>query len=452
MASLDPLGFRACLPRPGNGRRYLIAYSGGLDSTVLLHLLAMAERTSPLQAVHVHHGLQHAADEWAAHCERMCGQLAIPFTQLHVSPARGPRRSLEAEARHARYAALQGAMQPGDVLLTAHHLDDQAETLLLQLLRGAGPRGLSAMPVACEFPPGVHARPLLGYSRNELLAYAEDHALVWIEDTSNADRSHARNYLRHEIMPRLRQRWPGVSSLLGRSAALSAEASELLNAQAEEDLECCAGAEVGSLKIPELQQLTPARRRNLLRVWIGLLGLPLPEAQHLQRVDTELLGAAEDATPLLAWPGAELRRYRDRLFALRPLPEVDANWCSGWGLGDALELPAASGHLEAELTTIGPRLRAPRAEEVVSLRLAHDGERLQLAGHAQHGVLKNLCQQAGIPPWLRRRLPVVLYGGSIAAVADRWICEGFSAKAGESGWRLHWRDPPPGYPDRTFGC
>jgi tRNA(Ile)-lysidine synthase len=397
-------------------------------------------------AVHVHHGLQAAADDWPAHCERTCRSLDVPLRVLHVTPACGPRRSLEAEARRARYAALQSHMQPGDVLLTAHHLDDQAETLLLQLLRGAGPRGLAAMAAIREFPPGLHARPLLVHTRDRIEAYAHAHALQWIEDPSNADSRHARNFLRRELMPLLERRWPQAAAMLGRSAALCAEASELLDTQAEDDLEWCAGSESGSLMIPALRQLTPARRRNLLRAWIGWLGLPLPEAQLLQRLDAELLDAAEDAMPLLAWPGAELRRYRDRLFVSQPLARGDGDWRADWHFDSRLELPSAGGWIETERTSARPALRAPRPGEPVSVRLARVGEHLRLAGHAHHSTLKTLCQQAGIPPWLRRRLPVLEYGDQIAAVADRWICAGFTASEGEQGWALRWHDPPPGYP------
>ncbi|MGH8454045.1 MAG: tRNA lysidine(34) synthetase TilS, partial [Nevskiales bacterium] len=178
---------RARLPGPGTGGRYLLAYSGGLDSTVLLHALVRAGLPAPLEAIHIHHGLQPAADRWPGHCQRVCQQLGIPLTVLEVTPVRGPRLSPEAEARRARYDALRSAMRSGDVLLTAHHLDDQAETLLLQLLRGAGPRGLAAMPTLSEFPPGWHARPLLACSRMALETYARQHGLEWVEDPSNTD-------------------------------------------------------------------------------------------------------------------------------------------------------------------------------------------------------------------------------------------------------------------------
>ncbi|HXG28185.1 MAG TPA: tRNA lysidine(34) synthetase TilS [Nevskiales bacterium] len=446
MAELDRRELLGRLPRPGSGGRYLLAFSGGLDSTVLLHLLMRTRLRAPLAAVHVHHGLQVSADDWVRHCRQICREWAVPLIVRRVAPRRGPRRSLEAEARALRYAALRGLMRPGDVLLTAHQIEDQAETLLLQLLRGAGPRGLAAMPAVSEFPPGLHVRPLLTYGRAELEAYARTHRLHWVEDPSNQDRAHARNFLRHDILPRLRTRWPQADRLLSRSAALCAEAAELLDAQAEDDLEWCAGEQAGSLSIPALLRLTPARRRNLLRAWLGWLELPLPEARHLQRLDREVLQAPACASPRLAWPGAELRRYRERLFAMRPLAEPPAGWQVRWRPGDsAVALPDGS-RLVARASRAPGALRPPRRGETVSLRLAHAGERLRLPGRAGHSALKTLCQAAGIPPWLRPRLPVLLYDGRIAAIADRWIAAEFAAAPGERGWRLHWRNPPPGYP------
>ncbi len=446
MAEFSFADLRTRLPSTGRGGRYVLAFSGGLDSTVLLHWLTRARLHAPLVAVHVHHGLQSGADGWAAHCRRVCRTLAVPLAVRRVKLRRGPRRSLEAEARTARYEALRARMRPGDVLLTAHQLDDQAETLLLQLRRGAGPRGLAAMPALSEFPPGLQARPLLDCTRAELEAYARRHRLDWVEDPSNRDRAHARNFLRHEILPLLRVRWPQADRLLSRSAALCAEAAGLLDAQAEEDLEWCAGEQAGSLMIPALLQLTPSRRRNLLRAWLGWLDLPLPEARHLQQLDREVLYAAADATPRLAWPGAELRRYRERLFAMRSLTEPVSDWQARWRPGRrTLALPDGS-RLEARASRTSGALRPPNRREAVSLRLARAGERLRLPGRAGHSALKTLCQAAGIPPWLRLRLPVLLYDDRVAAIADRWIAADFVAAAGEAGWRLYWRNPPPGYP------
>lgn len=447
MTAHDSLSLRPLLPAPPAGGRYLIAYSGGLDSTVLLHWLTQAELTAPLSAVHVHHGLQADADAWAQHCEKVCAGWGVPIELLHVKPCTDAGQSPEAAAREARYAALRSVMCSGDVFLTAHHQDDQAETFLLQALRGAGPRGLASMPVSREFAPGMHVRPLLNVSRTELESYARCHALSWIEDPSNRETRFSRNFLRHELMPRIRQHWPQAAALLRRSASLSAEAAVILDSVAVEDLTRCAGSEAAALRIPALLALKTERRRNLLRVWIAQLGLPLPEFQCLERIDRELLQAMPDATPLLAWPGAELRRYREQLFAGVPLPEAPDDWKATWVPDEVLMLPAGCGSLLAEAAG-GVALRKPVATEKVSVRFAGDGERISLPGRRHQHALKDLCQQAGIPPWVRRRLPLVLFDDRIAAVADQWVCAGFLAADTPfvSGYRLRWQDPPLGYP------
>lgn len=445
LAKAIPVDLTAELPKPGPNGRYVVAYSGGLDSTVLLHMMLEARGSYPLLAVHVHHGLQPTAEDWPAHCQQVCERWQVPLTLLRVTPAQGPGLSLEAEARRARYQSLRAALREGDVLLTAHHQDDQAETLLLQLLRGAGPRGLAAMPTVSQFAPGLHARPLLDCTRAELETYAKEQALSWVDDPTNSDTVHARNFLRHDLMPMLRQRWPEVAGTLGRSARLCAEAAEMLDWQAQQDIGDCAGELPGCIRVEALLRLQSARRRNLLRAWVGWLGLPLPEAQHLHRVDHELLDAADDAMPVLAWPGAELRRYRDSLYAMPTLPPVDPEWHTSWQLGERLQLPVGCGTLVAEAGSSAPVLRLPRDDEPVSVRLAREGERIRLPGRSHRHALKKLCQDAGVAPWLRRRLPIVFYADKPAAVADRWVCDGFVPQAGETGWQLRWHDAPSGY-------
>jgi tRNA(Ile)-lysidine synthase len=301
------------------------------------------------------------------------------------------------------------------------------------------------MPAVSGFPPGLHARPLLGWPRAALRAYAEAQRLDWIEDPSNRDARHLRNHLREAVMPRLRERWPQAPALLARSAALSAGAAALLDALALEDLARCAGEERGSLQIPALLALDELRRDNLLRVWIGALGLPLPEQQHIARLSKEVLAARADRSPLLRWPGAELRRYRERLYAMPPLPPPPPRWEAALKTDAAIPLPAGCGSLEGRLAKEAA-LRAPRRGESVKVRLAAEGERIQLPDRAHRHALKDLCQQAGIPPWVRRRLPVVLFDDRVAAVADRWIAAEFARGAGSAGLRLRWRDPPAGYP------
>ncbi|MDS4021244.1 MAG: tRNA lysidine(34) synthetase TilS, partial [Candidatus Competibacter sp.] len=324
----------------------VIGYSGGLDSHVLLHLLAThrdrwPERT--LEAIHVDHGLQAASVTWGEHCARVCRELNVPFRVLKVDARPEAGESPEAAARRARYAALAAELDFGAALLTAHHRDDQAETLLLQLLRGAGPRGLAAMPAASHLGQGWLLRPFLDIDRAELLAYAREHGLRWIEDASNQDTGFDRNYLRHRILPLLRERWPAANRTLARSAWLCAETADWLDVEAATDLARAATERPDALSVPALRALNEVRQRNLLRYWLRQLELPAPDARQLRHLLHDVLAAAGDRNPCIRWPGAEVRRYRDRLYAMPPPKPHDPRqtiiWRStaeGWPL---LDLP-----------------------------------------------------------------------------------------------------------------
>ncbi|MCU7883559.1 MAG: tRNA lysidine(34) synthetase TilS, partial [Candidatus Thiodiazotropha sp. (ex Lucinoma annulata)] len=257
-----------------------LAFSGGLDSCVLLHLLAELRLQLPyeLRAIHVHHGLQAEAGEWQRHCENICESHDIPLdnVQLTLTPIAG--ESIEAVAREARYQAFAECMGEGDLLLTAQHQDDQAETLLLQLLRGSGPAGLAAMPLLARFEPGWLARPLLQVSRLTLEAYAQQHALTWHDDPSNQNLRFDRNFIRHQVMPLLRSRWPAASMTLSRAARFSGELLTLVKEEAEEDLVKARYGDSDTLSITALKQLHSVRLRNLLRHWIAASGATMPNS------------------------------------------------------------------------------------------------------------------------------------------------------------------------------
>ncbi len=437
---MTPDAVRAALPRLAAGGRYVLALSGGLDSTVLLHLLHSAGL--PLAAVHVQHGLHPDADDWAEHCRQLCARLRVPFEERRVMVARQSELGLEAAARAARYAALRAALRPGDVLLTAHHQDDQAETVLLQLLRGAGPRGVAAMPVLAGFGEARLCRPLLGCTRAQLRQYADQHALRWVEDPSNANAAIKRSYLRQRLLPELENQWPGSMGALARSARLQAEAAELLGELARADAALCAGVGAGTLSVARLRSLSPVRQRNLLRHWIEAQALPLPAAVHLEQALRNVLAARADATPCLHWPGGELRRYRDALFAMPPLPPAP-KMSLRWDLQSPLSLPAGCGRLNARRAK-GKGLRLPHDIQL-EIRFARGGERLRPAGSRHHRTLKQLSQTAGVPPWVRERMPLLYHAGELIAVADRWLAEAVSTRRSQTGWRLEWSGAPPGW-------
>ena len=416
-----------------------VAFSGGVDSHALLHALASrrGELAMPLGAVHVDHGLHGHSPAWAQHCRRVCAGLDLEFVLLSGDARPAPGESPEAAARDLRYHLLADWLPAGALLLSAHHQDDQAETLLLQLLRGAGPKGLSAMPGAAPLGRGTLWRPLLDCGRADLLAYAREQGLDWLEDPSNADTRLDRNFLRHQLLPELKTRWPAAAAVLARSAELCAEAAELQEQVARQDLAAAAGDRSGTLSVTALGRLPEARQRNLLRHWLRAAGFSLPSRAVLGRVLAEVLGARPDAEPCVHWPGCEVRRYRDALFALAPLAPPPGGQPLDWSPEETLEL--AGGTLRADPVP-GQGLRlAPGTR--LQVRFRQGGEQLRLPGREHRHTLKQLLQEAGVPPWERERLPLLYLGEELVAVAGLWVAAGHLAGEGEAGWKILWRLP-----------
>lgn len=408
-----------------------VAYSGGMDSTVLLHALALlrSQLPAPLSAVHIDHGLQAEAAGWGRHCEAECARLEVPLTRLAVDarPRRG--ESPEAAAREARYAAMAGLLQANELLLTAHHSDDQGETLLLQLLRGSGPRGLAAMPRRLPLGRGGLLRPLLDFSRAELADWANAQGLRWVEDPSNQQLAADRNFLRHRVLPLLQSRWPAVENSLSRAAVHQQDAVELLDVLAATDLQDAAEGE-GCLRVATLRRLSAARCRNLLRFWLRSHGLRPPPARVLQRVLDELLPAAADRNPLVHWPGGEMRRYRGRVYALRPEAAPPLPVERHWDLQQPLAF--AGGRLTATMT-LGQGLRAAACRDGVSVGGRVGGERCRPLGAVHRRSLKSLLQQAGVPPWQRQRVALIAIDGQLVQAVGLCVDRDWAAGDGEEG-------------------
>lgn len=431
------------LPPPA---RYWLAYSGGCDSHVLLHAAAQLTKIGlipVLHAVHVDHGLQAASAVWARHCAATCAELNIPLTLLRVDAHAGDGESPEAAARDARYRAIAELMTPEDCLLTAHHQDDQAETLLLQLLRGAGPHGLAAMPELAAFAGARHARPLLGFTREQLNDYARRQGLHWIDDPSNLDRGFDRNYLRVTVMPLLRERWPAAARTLARGAAHQAEAARVMDALAAQDVRQCRDegqtpAGDRPLRISSLLALDTARQRNALRYWLKSSGYSLPDAARLAQLQKTLLHAAPDRQPEVHWDGVKVRRFRGRLYASPPHDAVDAGVALSWDAVHPLRLPDGTVLRAVAARGVGVKAALCRAQGVV-VRYRRGGEECRPAPHAATRPLKKLLQEATVPPWDRERLPLIYVGGRLAAVASYWICAPCHAGADEEGIRFEWQ-------------
>jgi len=410
--------------------------SGGVDSVWLLYRCWRLREARPglrLRAVHVHHGLLPQADAWLRHCESLCARLDVPLEVIRLGLVPRPGESIEAAAREARYAALERLLEPGEALLTAHHQDDQLETVLLQLLRGAGVAGLAAMPGSRPFGRGHHLRPLLAMTRAAIVAEARQAGLEWVEDPSNAAGRFDRGYLRREVVPALRQRWPAAAAVVTRSASHLAEAQGLLDQLAA--LDAAGSGDGGCLQVAPLLALPRDRQANVLRWWLRGRGVGMPSTARLAAIQDQLLPARGDAGPVVTWATGEVRRYRGRLYAMRPLQAVAGD---GWELrpGEVLDVPGV-GTLRLE-PVVGSGISAVRCPGPFTVRLRQGGERLRLAGRSGKKPVRTLLQEAGIAPWLRERLPFLWHGDQLVAVADLWLAAELTAAAGEAGWSVHW--------------
>lgn len=420
---------------------FQIAYSGGVDSHVLLHVCQQLRLIKPnlkLQAVHIHHGLSSQADSWAQHCQKVCISLAIPCQIIYVDAKAKLGESPEAAARQARYQALANVLLANDYLLTAHHQDDQAETLLLQLLRGAGVTGLAAMPMATSFHTGQLIRPLLDFSRTELLTYAEQHSLSWIEDESNQQLHFDRNYLRQQIIPVLKQRWPQSVRTIARSATHCAAAAELNTTLAELDLAVCLH-HTASLNIDKLMQLTIMRRQNVIRYWLQTLSLDIPNTVHLQQLEATVLLAAKATMPKLQFAKTVLRRYRNMLYAdtTQELPAVPNMF---WDLMHPLVLPNKLGSL-AVTWQQGQGLRQLTEAELgqIHIRGRRKGELFHPVGRSGKHPLKKLLQEWGVPPWQRQAIPLICCADQILAIPNYAISAAYQAAPNQQGWNVNWQ-------------
>lgn len=419
---------------------YWVAYSGGLDSNVLLHALASlrGRLDAGIGAVHVNHGLQADAPYWESHCRQVCEGLGIQYESLPVAAAAAAGESPEAAARAARYAALADWLPARHCLLTAQHQDDQAETLLLQLLRGSGVHGLAAMPAMAVLGAGLHQRPLLAVTRVQLHRYAELHRLEWVDDPSNTDTAFDRNFLRQHVIPELRARWPAVAASLSRSAQHCAEAADLVGQLGALDRRNVAGQHYGALSLAGVCALPQARQRNVLRHWIRQATGTSPSTAVLARIVNDVLASRRDSGPCVRWGRHEVRRYRDEIYLLRQTVVPDCRQELGWGMIGPLQLPDAGGTLRVTSVT-GRGIRAAVVvNAVVRVGWRRGGERCRPAGRGHQHALKKLFQEQGIPPWERGSIPLIYIDGNLAAVAGLWVCEPFQAGPAESGLLVDW--------------
>lgn len=428
--------------------RVCVAFSGGADSTALLGALAALPRPPlELRALHIDHRLHPHSRRWSAHCRRLARSLAVPLEVLSARIGRARGESLEAAARTARYRLLARSLREGEALLTAHHEDDQLETVLLQLLRGGGLAGIAAMPARAPFARGLLVRPLLGWSREELLAFLRAQRLKWIEDPMNSELRLDRNYLRARVVPAIRERWPAAAATVTRTARHAAEAQRLLDELGRAD---AARAAFGAmLSARALRALTPARRRNALRYWITAAGHRPPPATRLEEIAGPLLAARADAQPRVSWPGALVQRQADLLSicaapgaldrassATAPPTPPQVSW--PWGRRRSCVLPAYGGRLTLKPDERGP-LDLGALPATLTVRARRGGERLRPVRGGPHRALKSLMQEARVPVAERGRRPLIYAGDTLIAVAGLWLDESVQAsEATRRRARLIW--------------
>jgi tRNA(Ile)-lysidine synthase len=420
----------------------VVALSGGGDSSCLLAAAAgmgRAFRNLPLRAAHVDHGLQPAAVAFRAACVALAARYSIPLSIIGATVDSGGGASIEAAARDARYAALGAQLSARECLLTAHHATDQAETLLLQALRGAGLKGLSSMPVCRPFAAGWHVRPLLEVSRADLERYAASLGISGADDPMNADLHLDRAYLRHAVWPLLARRWPGAAAALSRSAAHAAEAQGLLDAIAHADLDVLRDGD--ALSLPRLRALPPARRINALRRWFFEKAAQPPSTARIREALRQMLAAEADHLPAVVFREHALRRYRDRIFltAASP-PRLQA--ARDWPHRDSPVLDLGAGLGQLRCTRQRGGLAPDRLPDVLTVARRAGGETLKAGAHAATQTVQHLCQAAGVLPWLRDTLPLILADGALIAIGDLWLDARWCVPAGEAGRGFAWTNGP----------
>jgi tRNA(Ile)-lysidine synthase len=424
------LGFEPLL----SATHIVVAYSGGVDSHVLLHALhnirQEAQLNFYLSVIHIHHGLSQHADQWQLHCEQVCSTLNVEFLTANVNVQTAPRQSLEAQAREARYSKLVELAPANSQVVLGQHQDDQLETFLLQLKRGAGPKGLSAMnrkwvsycPSQPDKKIGFY-RPLLDVSQQAILDYAQQHNLQWCEDESNQNTDFERNFLRHDVLPVLQHRWPEISRSVARSAALCAEQQHLLDEVCAEKLKSIK-ASANSLHLPALKQLNQSWLHQLVRYWLSELNMQSPSLAVLSQLKPELLDAADDATPILQWQGWQFRRFDQQLFVIPAIPLID-NQILVWSGESQITLPGNIGCLKfLQSTEVSSEvLILDTKAGDISMQFGGYAHRFKPKGESHSKPIKQWFKQWKVSPWCRNQVVLLLQNKQLLAILieGEWI-------------------------------
>ncbi len=436
---------------------YVVAYSGGVDSHVLLQCCAILNL--PVRAIHIHHGLQTVADDWVKHCQTICKQLNVELEIVYVDAKKQQRESPEESARKARYQALHYSLSEGDCLLLGQHLNDQAETLLLQLFRASGAAGLSAMPALRYFANSIQLRPLLTFSQNDIAAYAKENTLQWVDDPSNADTAFDRNFVRAEVMPLLENRWPEITDKLASAANLQANNLRVMEDMAAIDLANVTLVDeripkfhfysvVSLLSISKLKRLSSARLLNVLRYWIlqsatgeSPVAKKLVTRNLLEELEQSFLHTQQDTKAVISFSGHEFRKYQDGLYLLKPklsskeMAEVK-NSQYIWNFAQTLLISSAGIEFERsqDLNSDENGLKLSLFNKALTVRFRQGGEIFHPVNRQHSQRLKKLFQEENIPPWERDLIPLVFLGDELISVAGLWYSKKHQADVNEPAW------------------
>ena len=416
--------------------RYVVGYSGGIDSTVLLYAINKMAGYTPVVAVHINHQLIPQAEEWEEHCRKFSESISVKFLSRKIIIDMNSGYGLEAASRKGRYDSFKQLIKKNDYLLTAHNQDDQVETVLLNVFRGCGLRGIRGIPASRKFFEGRLVRPLLRVSRNEISEYAKKYKLDWIEDPSNQYQGHDRNFLRHEILAQIKSRWPAVNNNVWKTSELASEINEELKEIAFIDAPHF--YENNQLDIRAIKNLSPARQKNILRYALLSLGFPLPSSIKLNQVIYEVINARVDRQPLVQWSGVQVRRYRNKIYFLSEDFKPKKNntgkiYLNGpnWQLGKGL------GSLSLEESDVG--IKKSIVKEGFNVTFRAGGEKIKPLGSGYSLKVKKLFQEAAVVPWMRKNIPLLLYKGNLVAVADMWLDNNYVT---DSGYIIRWNEKP----------
>jgi tRNA(Ile)-lysidine synthase len=420
-----------------------VAYSGGVDSLVLLHGLSALRGAFgfSLSAIHIHHGLSANADLWMAQCQAVCNGLDVPFKGARVVLRQASRTSLEAQAREARYQKLAELAEPGTWLMLGQHQDDQFETFLLQLKRGAGPKGLASMNQSWHDAKSNKQlsfhRPLLDISQQQIIEYAQQHNLQWCEDESNQDTQYERNFLRHDVIPVLKKRWPEIAGAVSRSAQLCAQQQALLDQVCAEKLLAIESTD-HSLQCAGLLALSQAWLCQVVRYWLAARAVPMPSQAVITKLKSEVLGAAEDADPILQWQGWQFRRFANRLYVI-PVSQELAPQVITMDTNKRLTLPNDMGVLGLVKTEVYSGLKVEKALPV-QIKFGGFSQRFTPQGQPHSKPLKQWFKQWHIPPWQRTRVVQVMQGEHIIGLwlNGQWLASSQASSLGNDCLTIDW--------------